>query len=198
MVHDLLFSRRTALVNDIKKSIMMLLPEDGSPVELENSDYQTVLLDTNDGYAAGLIVGVRRSGDIFVIMATDQDSDSSVSLYSNQTDNIDDLLSVLRLLERETGRTSMDFGDSWEDVKPIYQTIVVQFDEPISKLNHYFDEIDPSVRSLKQWIDSYESSRFTQVGSHVAVITSEYNMKCIKEWLTKNVAFAIIQEDGVC
>ena len=198
MVHDLLFSRRTALVNDIKKSIMMLLPEDGSPVELENSDYQTVLLDTNDGYAAGLIDGVRRSGDIFVIMATDQDSDSSVSLYSNQTDNIDDLLSVLRLLERETGRTSVDFGDSWEDVKPIYQTIVVQFDEPISKLNHYFDEIDPSVRSLKQWIDSYESSRFTQVGSHVAVITSEYNMKCIKEWLTKNVAFAIIQEDGVC
>ena len=69
MVHDLLFSRRTALVNDIKKSIMMLLPEDGSPVELENSDYQTVLLDTNDGYAAGLIDGVRRSGDIFVIMA---------------------------------------------------------------------------------------------------------------------------------
>ena len=198
MVHDLLFSRRTALVNDIKKSIMMLLPEDGSPVELENSDYQTVLLDTNDGYAAGLIDGVRRSGDIFVIMATDQDSDSSVSLYSNQTDNIDDLLSVLRLLERETGRTSVDFGDSCEDVKPIYQTIVVQFDEPISKLNHYFDEIDPSVRSLKQWIDSYESSRFTQVGSHVAVITSEYNMECIKEWLTKRFGFAIIQEDGVC
>ena len=198
MVHDLLFSRRTALVNDIKKSIMMLLPEDGSPVELENSDYQTVLLDTNDGYAAGLIDGVRRSGDIFVIMATDQDSDSSVSLYSNQTDNIDDLLSVLRLLERETGRTSMDFGDSWEDVKPIYQTIVVQFDEPISKLNHYFDEIDPSVRSLQQWIDSYESSRFTQIGSHVAVITSEYNMECIKEWLTKRFGFAIIQEDGVC
>ena len=198
MVHDLLFSRRTALVNDIKKSIMMLLPEDGSPVELENSDYETVLLDTNDGYAAGLIDGVRRSGDIFVIMATDQDSDSSVSLYSNQTDNIDDLLSVLRLLERETGRTSVDFGESWEDVKPIYQTIVVQFDEPISKLNHYFDEIDPSVRSLKQWIDSYESSRFTQVGSHVAVITSEYNMECIKEWLTKNVVFAIIQEDGGC
>ena len=198
MVHDLLFSRRTALVNDIKKSIMMLLPEDGSPVELENSDYQTVLLDTNDGYAAGLIDGVRRSGDVFVIMATDQDSDSSVSLYSNQTDNIDDLLSVLRLLERETGRTSMDFGDSWEDVKPIYQTIVVQFDEPISKLNHYFDEIDPSVRSLKQWIDTYESSRFTQVGSHVAVITSEYNMECIKEWLTKRFGFAIIQEDGVC
>ena len=198
MVHKLLFSRRTALVNDIKKSIMMLLPEDGSPVELENSDYQTVLLDTNYGYASGLIDGVRRSGDVFVIMATDQDSDSSVSLYSNQTDNIDDLLSVLRLLEREAGRSSMDLVASPKEERPAYQTIIVQFREPIAELNHYFDEIDPSVRSLKQWIDSYESSRFTQVGSHVAVITSEYNMECIKEWLTKNVAFAIIQEDGVC
>ena len=84
MVHDLLFSRRTALVNDIKKSIMMLLPEDGSPVELENSDYETVLLDTNDGYVVGLIDGVRRSGDVFVITATDKESDSSVTLYSNQ------------------------------------------------------------------------------------------------------------------
>ena len=127
-------------------------------------------------------------------MATDKESDSSVTLYSNQTDNIDDLLSVLRLLERETGRTSMDFGDSWEDVKPIYQTIVVQFDEPISKLNHYFDEIDPSVRSLKQWIDTYESSRFTQVGSHVAVITSEYNMECVREWLEHHATFAVIAE----
>ena len=198
MVHDLLFSRRTALVNDIKKSIMMLLPEDGSPVELENSDYQTVLLDTNDGYVVGVIDGVRRSGDVFVIMATDKESDSSVTLYSNQTDNIDDLLSVLRLLERKAGVVSMDFGAFPEVEKPDYQTIIVQFREPISKLNHYFDEIDPSVRSLKQWIDTYESSRFTQVGSHVAVITSEYNMECIKEWLTKNVAFAIIQEDGGC
>ena len=198
MVHKLLFSRRTALVNDIKKSIMMLLPEDGSPVELENSDYQTVLLDTNDGYAAGLIDGVRRSGDIFVIMATDQDSDSSVSLYSNQTDNIDDLLSVLRLLERKAGVVSMDFGAFPEVEKPDYQTIIVQFREPIAELDCLFDNIDPSVRSLKQWIDTYESSRFTQVGSHVAVITSEYNMECIKEWLTKRFGFAIIQEDGVC
>lgn len=198
MVHALLFNRRSTLLNEVKKSIMMLLPEDGSPVELENSDYETVLLDTNDGYVVGVIDGVRRSGDVFVIMATDKESDSSVTLYSNQTDNIDDLLSVLRLLERKAGVVSMDFGTFPEVEKPDYQTIIVQFREPISKLNHYFDEIDPSVRSLKQWIDTYESSRFTQVGSHVAVITSEYNMECIKEWLTKNVAFAIIQEDGVC
>ena len=92
MVHALLFNRRSTLLNEVKKSIMMLLPEDGSPVELENSDYETVLLDTNDGYVVGVIDGVRRSGDVFVIMATDKESDSSVTLYSNQTDNIDDLL----------------------------------------------------------------------------------------------------------
>ena len=198
MVHKLLFSRRTALVNDIKKSIMMLLPEDGSPVELENSDYETIVLGTDDEYAVGTIDSVRRCGDIFEITAIDKDSDSSVSLYSHHTDNIDDLLSVLRLLEREAGRGSMDPVASPKEEEPAYQTIIVQFREPISKLNHYFDEIDPSVRSLKQWIDSYESSRFTQVGSHVAVITSEYNMECIKEWLTKRFGFAIIQEDGVC
>lgn len=198
MVHKLLFSRRTALVNDIKKSIMMLLPEDGSPVELENSDYETIVLGTDDEYAVGTIDSVCRCGDIFEITAIDKDSDSSVSLYSHHTDNIDDLLSVLRLLEREAGRGSMDLVASPKEERPAYQTIIVQFREPIAELNHYFDEIDPSVRSLKQWIDSYESSRFTQVGSHVAVITSEYNMECIKEWLTKNVSFAIIQEDGVC
>ena len=92
----------------------------------------------------------------------------------------------------------MDFGAFPEVEKPDYQTIIVQFREPISKLDCLFDNIDPSVRSLKQWVDTYESSRFTQVGSHVAVITSEYNMESIKEWLSKNVAFGIIQEEGVC
>lgn len=34
-------------------------------------------------------------------------------------------------------------------------------------------------------IDSYESSRFTAIDSHTAVITSEYNMECLKEWLER-------------
>ncbi|EXY77945.1 hypothetical protein M084_4341, partial [Bacteroides fragilis str. 3988 T1] len=38
---------------------------------------------------------------------------------------------------------------------------------------------------LKGWIDSYESSRFTAIDSHTAVITSEYSMECLKEWLEK-------------
>ena len=32
---------------------------------------------------------------------------------------------------------------------------------------------------------NYESSRFTAIDSHTAVITSEYSMECLKEWLEK-------------
>ena len=42
------------------------------------------------------------------------------------------------------------------------------------------------VASLKEWIDSYESSRFTQTDERTAVITSEYNMTHVKEWLERN------------
>ena len=38
---------------------------------------------------------------------------------------------------------------------------------------------------MKEWIDNYESSRFTAIDRHTAVITSEYNMECLKEWLEK-------------
>lgn len=42
------------------------------------------------------------------------------------------------------------------------------------------------VASLKEWIDSHESSRFTQTDEQTAVITSEYNMAHVKEWLERN------------
>lgn len=195
MIHEILFKRRTALINETKQSILMMLSKDGSPVVLDNPDYETVVLGTDDEYAIGIIKGVRRSGDGFVIMANDKESGSFENLYSNHTDNIDDLLSVLRLLERAVGKDRTDLGSSNKESENEYHTMVVQFEEPISELDHYFDEIDPSVKSLKQWIDSYESSRFTQVGSHVAVITSEYNMDYIKEWLEKHMSYVVIKED---
>ncbi|MGR5589396.1 DUF6956 domain-containing protein, partial [Bacteroides thetaiotaomicron] len=37
---------------------------------------------------------------------------------------------------------------------------------------------------------SYESSRFTAIDSHTAVITSEYNMECVKTWLERNTPIA--------
>ncbi len=45
--------------------------------------------------------------------------------------------------------------------------------------------------NLKEWIDSYESTRFTQIDTHTAIITSEYNMNHVKEWLSGNIASTI-------
>ena len=67
-----------------------------------------------------------------------------------------------------------------------YQTLIVKFSEPIKVLDGIFDYAEAwGVDTLKKWIDDYESSRFTAIDSHTAVITSEYNMECLKEWLER-------------
>ena len=67
-----------------------------------------------------------------------------------------------------------------------YQTLIVKFSEPITVLDGMFDDAEAwGVDTLKGWIDNYESSRFTAIDSHTAVITSEYNMECLKEWLER-------------
>ena len=68
-----------------------------------------------------------------------------------------------------------------------YRTLIVTFAEPIRTLDNYFDDVEAwGVASLKEWIDSYESTRFTQTDEQTAVITSEYNMAHVKEWLERN------------
>jgi hypothetical protein len=47
--------------------------------------------------------------------------------------------------------------------------------------------------NLKEWIDNYESSRFTPIDERTAIITSEYNMEHIKEWLTKHTPITVIE-----
>ena len=67
-----------------------------------------------------------------------------------------------------------------------YETLLVTFGEGIGRLNTMFD--DPQVwgvATLKQWIDGYETTRFTEIDDRTAVITSEYNMDSVKEWLQK-------------
>ena len=67
-----------------------------------------------------------------------------------------------------------------------YQTLIARFCEPITTLDGMFDDAEAwGVSTLKEWIDNYESSRFTAIDRHTAVITSEYNMECLKEWLEK-------------
>ena len=76
-----------------------------------------------------------------------------------------------------------------------YQTLIVKFSEPITVLDGIFDDAEAwGVDTLKGWIDSYESTRFTATDSHTAVITSEYNMECVKEWLQRQTPIAGITE----
>lgn len=69
-----------------------------------------------------------------------------------------------------------------------YETLIVLFAEPIRTLEEsiFNDPEAWGVETLKEWIDSYESSRFTQMDERTAVITSEYNMTHVKEWLERN------------
>ena len=76
-----------------------------------------------------------------------------------------------------------------------YQTIIVKFKETITELDGIFSDVQFwGVATLKEWIDDYESTRFTQTDSHTAVITSEYNMECVKEWLHKYSDIAELTE----
>ena len=74
-----------------------------------------------------------------------------------------------------------------------YDTLIVTFSDPIRILDMTCtDACD--VATLKEWIESYESTRMPPINEHTAVITSEYNMPCVKEWLTRCTAIADIKE----
>ena len=76
-----------------------------------------------------------------------------------------------------------------------YQTIIVKFKDTIAELDGIFSDVQIwGVATLKEWIADYESTRFTQTDSHTAVITSEYNMECVKEWLRKHSDIAELTE----
>lgn len=72
-----------------------------------------------------------------------------------------------------------------------YETLIVIFAEPIRALDNLFDDHEAwGVASLKEWIDGYESSRFTQTDEHTAIITSEYNAEYVQEWLQRHASVA--------
>lgn len=75
-----------------------------------------------------------------------------------------------------------------ESTSPDYETLIVTFAGDILTLERdIFDNPQAwGAATLKEWIDGYESTRFTQVGDRTAVITSEYNMASVREWLKKN------------
>lgn len=75
-----------------------------------------------------------------------------------------------------------------EPIAPTYETLIITFAEPIRTLErHIFDDpITWGAATLKEWIDTYESTRFTHIGDRTAVITSEYNLMSVREWLEKH------------
>ena len=74
-------------------------------------------------------------------------------------------------------------------------SMIVTFSDPIKVLDNMFDDVDAcGTDTLKGWVEDYESTRFTQINGHTAVITSEYNMPCVKEWLTHCTTIADMRE----
>ena len=95
------------------------------------------------------------------------------------------------------GRLHDEFGSlrHLEIIDDQYQTIKVTFSQAIKEIDRMFtrDYENWQTVNLKEWIDNYESSRFTQINTHTAIITSEYNMDCIVEWLNKNTSLETIE-----
>ena len=75
-----------------------------------------------------------------------------------------------------------------------YETLIVTFSDPISVLDRMFYSETWGTGSLKEWLDGYESTRVTPINGHTMVVTSEYNMPCVKEWLKKHTPIAEITE----
>jgi hypothetical protein len=95
-------------------------------------------------------------------------------------------------------RLSDDFGSlhHLEIIDDGYNTTMVTFDEPIRSIDQMFvmDYKNWGVVNLKEWIDNYDTSRFTQISERRAVITSEVNIEHIEEWLRKNTSIRTIEK----
>lgn len=91
-----------------------------------------------------------------------------------------------------------DFGSLqyFEIIDDKYKAVKVTFSQSIKEINNMFvrDYSHWQTVNLKEWIDNYETSRFTQIDGYSAIITSEYNMDYIKEWLAKNTPVKTIEE----
>lgn len=97
------------------------------------------------------------------------------------------------------GRLSDEFGSlrHLEIIDDVYQTIKVRFKKSIAEIDRMFAQNYSTwgTVNLKEWIDNYESSRFTQIAYDMAVITSEYNMEHIEKWLRANTPILELKQE---
>ena len=74
-------------------------------------------------------------------------------------------------------------------------SLFVFFISPIAVIDEVFNDASfLGVGNLKEWIDDYESTRFTAIDEQTADITSEYNIECVRECLEHHATFAVIAE----
>lgn len=76
-----------------------------------------------------------------------------------------------------------------------YQTIRVTFSKTIREIDRDFVKNYTKWQrvNLKEWVDNYESSRFTQISECSTIITSDDTVHLI-EWLKKNIQVKSIEE----
>lgn len=95
-------------------------------------------------------------------------------------------------------RLDDDFGSlrHLEIIDDGYQAVRITFEKEISEINKMFvrEYHKWQAVNLKEWVDSYESTRFTQIGGRTVIITSEYNMEHVLEWLNRNMQVLNIQK----
>ncbi|SHE48794.1 hypothetical protein SAMN05444274_101495 [Mariniphaga anaerophila] len=94
-------------------------------------------------------------------------------------------------------RLSDGFGSlrHLEIIDDTYQAVRITFIKTIQEINRDFvrDYAKWQRVNLKEWIDNYKSSRFTQISGCSAIITSE-DIDNLKEWLKKNSPVKTIEK----
>lgn len=82
-----------------------------------------------------------------------------------------------------------------EIIEDKYQTIRVTFSKTIREIDRDFvrDYTKWQRVNLKEWVDNYEYSRYTQISEYSAIITSE-DIDHLKKWLNKNIPVKSIEE----
>lgn len=96
-----------------------------------------------------------------------------------------------------SARLSDDFGSLHHlgVIDAAYQTVRVRFEQPIVEIDRLFvqDYSTWGVVNLKEMVDGFESSRMTQINHNTAIMTSEYNMDNLEQWLAKHTAIISIE-----
>lgn len=74
-----------------------------------------------------------------------------------------------------------------------YDTLHITFNKPLTEIEKEFEEEKDifGVESLKEFIDGYESSRFTQISETEAIIVFENKMNHLFEWIEKFAEYVV-------